>query len=69
MQADIPRIHAIWKSTPEQLSRENNKFVFRENIRLGKRIYEASDWPAYRTVVENQKFFQNTPLIVVKPTL
>jgi hypothetical protein len=48
---------------------ENNKFVFRENIRLGKRIYEASDWPAYRIVVENQKFFQNTPLIVVKPTL
>lgn len=48
---------------------ENNKFVFQENIRLGKRVYEASDWPAYRTVVENQKFFQNTPLIVVKPIL
>ncbi len=48
---------------------ENNKFVFQETIRLGKRIYEASDWPAYRTVVENQKFFQSTPLIVVKPAL
>ncbi|MCR4965990.1 MAG: DUF3857 and transglutaminase domain-containing protein [Bacteroidales bacterium] len=48
---------------------ENNKFVFQENIRLGKRVYEASDWPAYRTVVQNQEFFQNTPLIVVKPVL
>ena len=39
LQADIPRIHAIWKSTPEQLSRENNKFVYRV-VREGARARE-----------------------------
>jgi len=40
--------------------------TLRENIRLGKRIYEASDWPAYRTAVINQKYYSNTPLIISK---
>lgn len=39
LQTDIPRIHAIWKSTPEQLSRENNKFVYRV-VREGARARE-----------------------------
>ena len=39
LKADIPKIHAIWKSTPEQLSRENNKFVYRV-VREGARARE-----------------------------
>ena len=39
LQADIPKIRAIWKSTPEQLSRENNKFVYRV-VREGARARE-----------------------------
>ena len=39
LKTDIPRIHAIWKSTPEQLSRENNKFVYRV-VREGARARE-----------------------------
>ena len=39
MTSDIPKIHAIWKSTPEQLSRENNKFVYRV-VREGARARE-----------------------------
>ena len=39
LKTDIPKIHAIWKSTPEQLSRENNKFVYRV-VREGARARE-----------------------------
>lgn len=39
LQPDIPKIRAIWKSTPEQLSRENNKFVYRV-VREGARARE-----------------------------
>lgn len=39
LQSDIPKIRAIWKSTPEQLSRENNKFVYRV-VREGARARE-----------------------------
>ena len=39
LKADIPKIHSIWKSTPEQLSRENNKFVYRV-VREGARARE-----------------------------
>lgn len=39
LKTDIPKIHAIWKSTPEQLSRENNKFVYRV-VRDGARARE-----------------------------
>ena len=43
---DIPRIREIWRSIPSQLSRENNKFVFRV-VREGARAREyesALDW-------------------------
>ena len=44
LKTDIPKIHAIWKSTPEQLSRENNKFVYRV-VREGARAREyALQW-------------------------
>ena len=39
LKSDIPKIRAIWKSTPEQLSRENNKFVYRV-VREGARARE-----------------------------
>ncbi len=39
---------------------------FYENIRFGKRVYEAADWPDYRQAVINQKFYQDTPLIFWK---
>ena len=39
LKTDIPKSHAIWKSTPEQLSRENNKFVYRV-VREGARARE-----------------------------
>lgn len=45
---------------------ENSKVVFQENVRLGKRVYEASDWPDYRQAVINQKFYMNTPVILFK---
>ena len=39
IQSDIPKIHAIWGSVPKQLSRENNKFVYRV-VREGARARE-----------------------------
>lgn len=39
LKSDLPKIHAIWNSTPEQLSRENNKFVYRV-VREGARARE-----------------------------
>ena len=43
---------------------ENSKIEFKENVRLGKRVYEASDWPAFRRAVANQQFFMETPVIL-----
>lgn len=43
---DVPRIREIWKSIPSQLSRENNKFIFRI-VRSGARAREyesALNW-------------------------
>lgn len=43
---DIPRIYAIWRSIPSQLSKENKKFVFRV-VRQGARAREyesAINW-------------------------
>jgi len=45
---DIPRLNDIWKSIPSQLSRENNKFIFKA-VRTGARAREyesALDWLA-----------------------
>ena len=43
---------------------ENSKIEFKENVRLGKRVYEPSDWPAFRRAVANQQFFMETPVIL-----
>ena len=42
---------------------ENGKLLFQETIRLGKRVYEASDWPAFRSAVENQRAYMDKPVI------
>ena len=55
LQADIPRIHAIWKSTPEQLSRENNKFVYRV-VREGARAREYEN--ALQWLVDSGMIYQ-----------
>ncbi len=45
---------------------ENGKLLFQETIRLGKRVYEASDWPAFRSAVENQRAYMDKPVIFQK---
>ena len=40
------------------------KVEFQETIRLGKRVYEPADWPAFRQAVIDQQFFMNTPVIL-----
>ena len=35
-----------------------------EKVSLGKRIYEAEDWDMYKKVVNNQKKFAETPIII-----
>lgn len=43
---------------------ENSKVEFQETIRLGKRVYEPADWPAFRQAVIDQQFFMSTPVIL-----
>ena len=45
---------------------KNNMLDFSESIRLCKRVYEASDWPAFRQAVANQKKLAGTPVVVIK---
>lgn len=42
----------------------NGKILFHENIRLAKRVYEPSDWPAFRSAVQNQKFYMEKSVIL-----
>lgn len=55
LKTDIPKIHAIWKSTPEQLSRENNKFVYRV-VREGARAREYEN--ALQWLVDTGMIYQ-----------
>ena len=43
-----------------------NMVTFTENISLGKRIYEASEWPAYRKAVMCQREYMDNPVVYVK---
>lgn len=45
---------------------EKTKVKFTETVSLGKRIYEAADWPDYRTAILNQRYYMDTPLILSK---
>lgn len=42
------------------------KLHFNETIRLGKRVYEAKDWPAFRQAVINQNYFADQKIILNK---
>lgn len=64
LQSDIPKIRAIWKSTPEQLSRENNKFVYRV-VREGARAREyenALQWLAAAGMIYQVKLCEKPEL-------
>ena len=39
-------------------------FSFSEKVILSKRVYEAKDWPSFSKVVESQKKFAETPIII-----
>ena len=40
--------------------------TFNENISLGKRVYEASEWPAFRKAVLYQRGYMENPVVFVK---
>ena len=43
-----------------------NMVTFTENISLGKRVYEASEWPAFRKAVQCQRGYMGAPVVFVK---
>lgn len=45
---------------------EGNKLTFGESLMFGKRLYEASDWPAFRASAMAQKKVAETPVILTK---
>lgn len=45
---------------------EGEKLQFNETISLGKRVYEAKDWPAFRQAVINQNHFADQKIILKK---
>ena len=45
---------------------EGNTLTFGESIMLNKRVYDASDWPAFRQTVRNQKVVASTPVVLKK---
>ena len=42
------------------------KVTFSENISLGKCVYEASEWPAFRKAVQCQRSYMGNPVVFVK---
>lgn len=45
---------------------DGKKLKFNEVINLGKRVYEAKDWPAFRQAVINQNYFADQKIILKK---
>lgn len=45
---------------------EGNTLTFGETVLFGKRIYEATDWPAFRASAMNQIKVAQTPVILTK---
>lgn len=45
---------------------DGKKLKFDQTISLGKRVYEAEDWPAFRQAVINQNHFANQKIILKK---
>ena len=45
---------------------DGNQLTFGETAYFGKRVYEATDWPAFRATIRNQKTMSKTPIILTK---
>lgn len=43
---------------------EDNVYSFSEKVTLGKRVYDAEDWSAFKSVVEAQRKFAETPVVI-----
>ena len=43
-----------------------NMVTFNENISLGKRVYEADEWPAFRNAVMNQRAYMDNPVVFLR---
>lgn len=43
-----------------------NMVTFSENISLGKRVYDASEWPAFRKAVLYQREYMDNPVVFIK---
>lgn len=46
------------------ISFDKDKYSFSEKIMLSKRVYNAEDWDSFSKVVESQKRFAETPVII-----
>lgn len=49
-----------------QLSEDGKRLSFGETAMFNKRVYQASDWPAFRQAVKNQKTLATTPVVLSK---
>ena len=45
---------------------KDNKLSFGEQVVFGKRLYEATDWPAFRASARAQVKVSETPVILTK---
>lgn len=45
---------------------DGKKLKFDQTISLGKRVYDAKDWPAFRQAVMNQNYFADQKIILKK---
>ena len=45
---------------------DENIFIFNQRVSLNKRVYEAADWPAFRTAVNSQKENMNRYITITK---
>jgi len=43
-----------------------NMVTFTENISLGKRVYEADEWPAFRKAVQSQRSYMDNPVVFLR---
>ena len=40
--------------------------TFNETISLGKRVYDASEWPAFRKAVQCQRGYMGNPVVFLR---
>ncbi|KWW29065.1 MAG: hypothetical protein AUK63_1621 [bacterium P3] len=45
---------------------DGDTLLFDASVMLGKRVYEAHEWPMFRQVVQNQRLLATTPVILSK---